>query len=42
LRMGAAQAGLSVKDYAAQQNRLNKQAGDRMMKTAKASDAGVY
>ena len=42
LRMGAAQAGLSVKDYAAQQNRLNKAAGDRMMKTAKASDAGVY
>jgi len=42
LRMGAARAGLSVKDYAAQQNRLNKQAGDRMMKTAKASDAGVY
>jgi len=42
LRMGAARAGLSVKDYAAQQNRLNQQAGDRMMKTAKASDAGVY
>ena len=42
LRMGAAQAGMSVKDYVAQQNRLNKQAGDRMMKTAKASDAGVY
>jgi hypothetical protein len=42
LRMGAAQAGLSVKDYAAQQNRLNKAAGDRMMKTAKASDAGVF
>ena len=42
LRMGAARAGLSVKDYVAQQNRLNKAAGDRMMKTAKASDAGVF
>lgn len=42
LRMGAAQAGMSVKDYAAAQNKANKAAADRMMKTAKASDAGVF
>ena len=42
LRMGAARAGMTIKDYQAQQNRLNKASGDRMMKTAKASDAGVF
>ena len=32
LRMGAARAGLSVKDYVAQQNRLNQQAINKMAK----------